>query len=184
MADEQEREAKFLKSGRNRKTENAGLGVLLRDPKHQVLSIDLKRLLLVEMGVAGAPPQAFDAVRTEEPADAITMNNLREQAPRLRLVEMKTTQKPIQDSRLHGFFFGVTESELELAARLRDRYLFAFVVLNTANRYGHEFFTLLTAEQLDERIHSKRTQFQVTLTRAAREVSAPYGTGPGLLIEL
>jgi hypothetical protein len=97
---------------------------------------------------------------------------------------MKTTRKPIQNSRLEGFFFGVTESEMNLAARLGDRYLFAFVVLNDANKYGTQFFTLLTVEQLNERIHSKRTQFQVTLARGARELSAPYGSGPGVLIEL
>lgn len=184
MAEDQGQEAKFLKSGRNRRTENAGLVVLLRDPNHQILPVGLKRALLEDMGVAGAPHQAFDAIRTEAPSDPITELNLREHVSTIRLVEMKTTRKPIQNSRLEGFFFGVTESELNLAARLGDRYLFAFVVLNNANRYGTEFFTLLTLEQLNERIHSKRTQFQVTLSRGTRELSAPYGSGPGVLIEL
>jgi hypothetical protein len=184
VADDSEQEAKFLKSSRNRKTENAGLVVLLRDSRHQVIPVDLKRNLLVEIGAPGAPHQAFDAVRTDEPTDPITPLNLRQLAPSIRLVEMKTTRKPIQDTRLQGFFFGVTESELNLAARLGDRYLFAFIVLNTDNRYGREFYTLLTVDQLNERIHSKRTQFQVTLARGTREVSAPYGSGPDILIEL
>ena len=184
MADEQDQEAKFLKSGLNRKTENAGLAVLLRDTRYQTLPVALKREVLERLGAPGAPHQAFDAVRTDEPERPITALNLSGVLGSMRLVEMKTTRKPIQDDRLQGFFFGLTQSELGLAERLGDRYLFAFIVLNTHNRYGHEFFALLTLDQLNERIHSKRTQFQVTLSRAAREVSAPYGSGPGTLIEL
>ena len=184
MADEQQPESKFLKSGRNRRTENAGLAVLLRDERYQVLPVDVKRAVLAELGAPDAPHQEFDAIRTDEPAAPVTASTLHAMAPSIRLVEMKTTRKPIRDSRLHGFFFGVTESELTLAERLADRYLFAFVVLSNLNIYGTEFFTLLTADQLNERIHSKRTQYQVTLVRTAREVTAPYGTGPGVLIEL
>jgi hypothetical protein len=75
----------------------------------------------------------------------------------------------------------VTESELNLAAKLGNRYLFAFVVLNSANVFGEEFFVLLTLEQLNARIRSKRTQFQVTLARGQVNVEAPFGFGPGVL---
>ena len=81
---------------------------------------------------------------------------------------------------MEGFFFGVTESELNLAEKLGDRYLFAFVVLNSANVYKEEFFVLLTLDQLNARIRSKRTQFQVTLARGQANVEAPFGIGPGI----
>ena len=129
------------------------------------------------------PHQAFDAIRLPEPGILLTALNISQLAPSIRLVEMKTTRKPIRDVRLQGFFFGVTESEMKLADALGDHYVFAFVVLNTDNVFAQEFFVLLTADQLRERIHSQRTQYQVTLTREIRELSAPYGTGPEILVE-
>jgi hypothetical protein len=61
-------EEKFLKSGRNRQTENAGLVVLLRDPRFKVVERALKASLLASLGAGGFPVQAFDAVMFEEPA--------------------------------------------------------------------------------------------------------------------
>lgn len=173
MADD-DLEAKFLKSGRNRRTENAGLAVLLRDPANQVVGRDLKRLLLERLGVASAPIQAFDAVRTQEPSVPIDASNVDELAGELRLLEMKTTRKPIRDARLESFFFGVTASEISLAESLGDRYLFAFVVLNAENAYGREFFVLLSWDQLQSRIRSQRIQYQVTLKRGFSEEPAAY----------
>ena len=184
MANDGDLESKFLKSGRNRQTENAGLAVLLRDPRHQAVSRDLKRTILADLGVAGAPVQAFDAVRTMVPSGPLTALTLGPHLPDIRLIEMKTTRKPIRDDRLEGFFFGVTESEMTLASRLHDRYLFAFVVLNSANVYGTEFFVLLTVAQLELRIHSKRTQYQVTLSRGRSELREAFGTGPGKLLRI
>jgi hypothetical protein len=115
---------------------------------------------------------------TEVPTGPITTLMLEGRTAGLRLIEMKTTRKPIQDERLEGFFFGVTESELNLAAQLRDQYLFAFIVLNSANVYGEEFFVLLTPDQLKARIRTKRTQFQVTLARGQIDIEPAFGLGP------
>jgi hypothetical protein len=177
-------ESKFLKSGRNRRTENAGLAVLLRDSRFQAIPRDLKRVILDHLGVPGGPVQAFDAVMTTAKVDPITGFSLPSELDTLLLVEMKTTQRPIRDSRLEGFFFGVTDSELTLADRLGDRYLFAFVVLNKQNVYGTEFFVLLTSKQLNERIRTKRIQYQVTLSRGVAYPAGPFGVGPGVLVEL
>jgi hypothetical protein len=183
MADESlDVESKFLKSGRNRRTENAGLAVLLRDARFQYVPRDLKRRMLEALGAPGAPVQAFDAVMTRSPQDPITLLTLGATIPDVVLVEMKTTRKPIRDESLGGFFFGVTESELTLAERLGDRYYFAFVVLNNDNVFGSEFFVLLSYEELNRRIRSKRTQFQVTLGRDARGMEEAFAVGPGNLI--
>lgn len=177
-------EAKFLKSGLNRGTENAGLAVLLEDPRCQAVSRNLKRRILEDLGVPEAPSQAFDAILTPTPFEPVTAMTLDRVMADLQLVEMKTTRKAISDERLEGFFFGVTESELNLAARLHGRYVFAFVVLNDGNKYGRPFFVLLTLAQLEQRIRSKRTQFQVTLGRGIEDLMVPYGSGPGLLVEV
>jgi hypothetical protein len=174
----------FGKSARNRRTESLGLSLLLRDQRHQVLPLDLKREVLRRLGVAEAKPQSFDAVRTGSPTELVTGLSLDAEMPGLQLIEMKTTLRPIWDVRLEGFFFGVTESEMSLAERLGDRYLFAFVVLNRLNAYGKEFFVLLTRDQLEARIRSKRVQYQVTLARGIQDLTPPFGIGPGELSPL
>lgn len=175
---EQPLESKFAKSLLNRKTENAGLRVLLGDSRFQVLPTVLKREVAHLFGFGTEfGTQAFDAVMTDSPAPMLTALNLPEWADHLHLVEMKTTRKPVDDH-LGGFFFGVTERELNLADRLGDRYLFAFVVLNETNMFGRAFFVLLTAEELRARIQTQRTQYQVNLVRSWTGSAPRYGMGP------
>src|SRR5205823_3367534 len=89
-----------------------------------------------------------------------------------RLVEVKSTRKPIKDANLNGFFFGATEREYAMAAALGDRYLFAFIVLSSVNNFGRPFAVLLTLDQVVERTRAKRTQFQVNFRTQMRD--EPY----------
>jgi hypothetical protein len=173
-------EQKFLKSLRNRRTENAGLRVLLEDARFQAPESALKQRLLDYLGVGQFGSRAFDAVMTESPSESVTSSNLDVLLPSLVIVEMKTTQKPITDERLNGFFFGATDREFQLAASIPGRHRWAFVVLNSANRFGRPFFVLLTHQQLEARIRVKRIQFQVNL--AWEEDGAPpyEGIGPAM----
>lgn len=171
-------EAKFNKSGQNRKTENAGLAVLLRDPRFQQLPLQTKKEVAGQIGVPSRfGTQAFDAVMTDSPAPPLTALNLASWLGSLHLIEMKTTRRAIDD-RLSGFFFGVTARELELAELMGDRYLFAFVVLNRSNSFDSEFFVLLTAKELEERIRTKRVQYQVNLVSDWAGSRTRFGTGP------
>jgi hypothetical protein len=155
-------ELKFLKSGSNKRVENSGLAYLLADGRFQTVDITTKRRIVELTGVSGAfGPQTFDAVMTRQPQAPITIANVDEVFPRLRLVEMKTTRKPIRNAQLNGFFFGATEREYEMATALGDRYLFAFVVLNSNNEYGRPFAVLLPLSEVERRTRSKRIQFQV-----------------------
>jgi hypothetical protein len=95
------------------------------------------------------------------PAEPITASNVAFHLPTLRLVEMKSTRKAIKDANLNGFFFGATEREYDMAAAMGERYLFAFIVLNSANVYGQPFAVLLTLAEVAQRTRAKRTQFQV-----------------------
>ena len=52
----------------------------------------------------------------------------------------------------------------------RNRFRFAFVVLNSANIYGKPFAVLLTLQELEHRTRSKRIQYQVNLW-GAKEAS-------------
>lgn len=74
------------------------------------------------------------------------------------LVELKTTKKKLINLP-SGFFFGATESEFALAKQLGDRYKFCFVSLHAESRN----FVLLTLEELNKIIKTKRIQYQINL---------------------
>jgi len=153
---------KFAKSAANARTQKLGLSILLADPRFQVVDLPSKRTILRNLVPHGDyGPQSFDCVMTPQPTEVLTPENVQAHLATLRLVEMKTTRKPIRDSGLNQFFFGATAREFDLAKALGARFLFAFVVLNTANKYGRPFAVLLTNDQVIERTRTRRVQYQV-----------------------
>ena len=143
-------------------TEKDGIPILLEDKRMQVLDLSTKKRILELFMVSGAfKPQSFDAVMTMEPAPPLTVDNIDEHFHQLTLVEMKTTRKAIKDAGLSGFFFGATDNEFQMAKALKNRYVFAFVVINDNNDYKRPFFVLLTLEQLHARTHASRVQYQI-----------------------
>jgi hypothetical protein len=100
----------------------------------------------------------------------------------IKLVEMKSTRKPIRNAGLSGFFFGATEREYAMAEHLGDRYLIAFIVLNDDNDYGSPFAVLLTLGEVKLRTRSQRVQYQVNFRTGIEPDAAPtsrivFGTG-------
>jgi hypothetical protein len=155
-------EIKFTKSRTNKGTENVGLALLLTDERFQAVDMATKRRILEIVGTSTSYGiQTFDAVMVPSGTPQITTENVERYFATLRLVEMKTTRKPIKDAGLAGFFFGATEREYAMAKALGERYLFAFIVLNNANVYGAPFAALLTLEEVEARTRAKRIQYQV-----------------------
>lgn len=74
------------------------------------------------------------------------------------LIELKTTKKKLLNNP-KGFFFGATESEFKLASQLGDNYKFCFVSLH----HESKGYTLLTLDELNLIIKTKRIQFQINL---------------------
>ena len=74
------------------------------------------------------------------------------------LIELKTTKKKLLNNP-KGFFFGSTESEFKLASQLGDNYKFCFVSLHPESKG----YTLLTLDELNLIIKTKRIQFQINL---------------------
>jgi hypothetical protein len=168
-------ESKFTKSKRNQGTEREGLGLLLSDLRFQRVDLPTKRRILELIGKSQAfGIQTFDAVMTPTPAPPISAENVDEHYATLRLIEMKTTRKPIRNQNLNGFFFGATEREYDMARTLGDRYLFAFIVLNSTNDYARPFAVLLTLEEVQRRTRSQRIQYQVNF-RSEYESAAGDG---------
>jgi hypothetical protein len=158
------------KSKRNKIVEKAGLqDVLLRDKRFQAPTTETKKAILKALGLGDTKlygPQSFDAIMLPQATELIDESTLPGHLERIVLVEMKTTKKPIKDAGLAGFFFGATQREYDLAAKLGDNFRFAFVVLNSANAYGKPFAVLLTLSELEHRTRAKRIQYQVNLWNA------------------
>lgn len=164
------------KSKRNRIVEKAGLkDVLLRDKRFQAPTTETKKAILKALGLGDTKlygPQSFDAIMLPQATEVVDGVTLPKYLDQIVLVEMKTTKKPIKDASLAGFFFGATQREYDLAAKLGDRFRFAFVVLNSANAYGKPFAVLLTLQELEHRTRSKRIQYQVNLWNAKESLGA------------
>jgi hypothetical protein len=174
--------SKFTKSKSNSGTEKEGMGLLLADRRFQRVDLLTKRRILELIGKSTAfGIQTFDAVMTLEPTEEINVYNVERRFKDLRLIEMKTTKKPIRSDRLEGFFFGATEREYEMARTLGDRFLFAFVVLNKANDYGRPFAVLLTLDEVERRTQKRRIQYQVNFRTDLEPIGGP---GPGWVIVL
>jgi len=173
-------EVKFGKSRSNRRVENSGLALLLEDPRFQAVDIATKRLIIERLPVKGDfGLQTFDAVMTPSPTEALTIDNIDEHFSSLRLVEMKTTKKAIKDENLNGFFFGATEREYAMAQALGNKFVFAFVVLNSENVHNQPFFILLTLEEVERRTRAKRVQYQVNFrTDIVPDPEVPAEVGP------
>ena len=158
------------KSKRNRVVEKAGLqDVLLKDHRFQAPSTETKKAILKALGLGDTKlygPQSFDAIMLPQATEPIDESTLPRHLEQIVLVEMKTTKKPIKDAGLAGFFFGATQREYDLAAKLGEKFRFAFVVLNSANTYGKPFAVLLTLPELEHRTRAKRIQYQVNLWNA------------------
>ena len=157
------------KNLRDLRVEKQGQVLLLRDPRFQAVDKECRTRILRLLGIdlkERYGPRSFDLIMTDLPVEPITIDNVQELIDAIRLVEMKTTRKAIKDEQLAGFFYGATENEYRLAERLGDRFLFAFVVLNRANRFGAPFAALRTLKEIEAQTKSKRTQFQVSLRAA------------------
>ena len=145
----------------NNQTESEGLAIVLgasRDlfvpDKHG------RKEILKHLGLDNKFLRAFDLVRIAG-ANADS-NTLPISDPKdISLIELKTTKKRLPDNP-HGFFFGATENEFNLAKLMGARFNFAFVCLHP----DCPSVKFLTFDELQPLIQLQRTQFQVSLKRA------------------
>jgi hypothetical protein len=74
------------------------------------------------------------------------------------LIELKTTKKYLPENP-KGFFFGATENEFNFGKILGSRFRFCFVSLNEKG----SSYAFLTLDELEERIKTRRIQYQINL---------------------
>ena len=106
-------ESKFGKSLLNKGTENSGLACSSPIGASRVLTCSPNGESSNSIDIPGAfGTQTFDAVVTDSPVEPLHPGNVEKHFASLRLVEMKTTRKPIRNEALSGFFFGATRTRV------------------------------------------------------------------------
>lgn len=142
----------------NNQTEKEGILYLQsQDPNFLFPDNTLKKEILRDLELPDKFYRTFDMIYSPEAIvqrDSIIIPDI----TKVTLVELKTTKKRLPNNP-SGFFFGATENEFKLADLLGDQYRFCFVCL-------HEdcpSYKLLSANELDKIIKTKRIQFQINL---------------------
>ncbi|MDM9630222.1 hypothetical protein [Robiginitalea aurantiaca] len=110
-----------------------------------LLNIDKKYSRAFDLVLIPGHTNLEKIIQLDDPADVI-------------LVELKTTKKRLVNNP-RGFFFGATENEFNLARKLKSQYLFCFVSLHSESRS----YKLLSLEELNNIIKTKRIQYQINL---------------------
>ena len=178
-------EAKFLKSGLNLGTERKATDLVLDDKRFQKPTSALKAKILkgIHPDIGDWSQKTFDLIMTSTACDSVTEANVEALLDDIRVVEVKTTRKPIRNKALNNFFFGSTERQYQLARALGDRHRYAFAVLNSDNDYGRPFFVLLTLEQVEKKTRTRRLQYQVNF-RSDMQPDEDVDAGPLPVIDV
>lgn len=141
---------------KNNVTENEAVAFLLsQDYRFRVPMKDERKIILQALNLPSSFSRAFDLVLFP----ASYEGNMDEDSLKdAILIELKTTRKYLPNNP-DGFFFGATENEFQLARMLGVRYRFCFVSLHAESLS----YALLTLEEVEGKIKTKRIQYQINL---------------------
>src|SRR5688572_6091356 len=99
------REASYGKTKLNNVREDVALTYLLSQPNFQRPDSAIRKRILELLGLGTEfSNRVFDLVEASEPIPVLTLDNVEALLPKLTLIEVKATKKPIVDEGLHGFF--------------------------------------------------------------------------------
>lgn len=142
----------------NNKSEKEALSFLiLSDINFINPDKDSRKIILEMLGIDKKYSRAFDLILIPGHTNLEQVIELKK-VEDIILIELKTTKKKLINLP-RGFFFGATESEFSLANQLGDSYKFCFVSLHSESSK----FVLLTLEELNKIIKTKRIQYQINL---------------------
>lgn len=142
----------------NNKSEKEAIAFLISSDINFLNPDKMSRKIIMEMlGIENKYSRAFDLIMIPGHTNLEQVFKLKK-IEEIVLVELKTTKKKLPNLP-NGFFFGATESEFALAKHLGNSYKFCFVSLHIESAK----FVLLTLEELNKIIKTKRIQYQINL---------------------
>lgn len=154
------RKHSFVITVSNNVTEKEGVNFLLENYTG-FFKIDLatKKELLDLLKIEHRFVQSFDLIYVPEMVGKIADTGfVKTYLEDILLIELKTTKKYLPENP-KGFFFGATENEFNFGKILGARFRFCFVSLNEKG----SSYSLLTLDELEERIKNRRIQYQINL---------------------
>lgn len=154
------RKHSFILTLSNNVTEKEGI-IYLIENYTGFFKIDLstKKELLDLLNISHSFLQAFDLIYVPDMVGKeISSDFIQTYLEDIIFIELKTTKKYLPENP-KGFFFGATEKEFQFGDIVGSRFRFCFVCLNDKS----PSFTLLTIQEVEQRIRYKRIQFQITL---------------------
>ena len=148
----------------NNRTEKEALNYLLgADSRFYLPNSEQKREILESFGLDSKKYiRSFDLIRMISPLE-IGVKMSSDDLASSELIELKSTKKYLPENP-RGFFFGATENEFNCAKEIVSaggNYKFCFVSLHEDSRS----FSLLSVDEVNSLIHSKRVQFQINLKK-------------------
>ena len=142
----------------NNKTEKEAINYLLSiDNRFINPDKESRKDILDFFNIEKKYSRAFDLIMIEG-YDNSNQNIIIESSMSITLIELKTTRKKLSNLP-KGFFFGATESEFQIAERLKDKFKFCFVSLHPETLGYH----LVTLNELENLIKTRRIQYQINL---------------------
>ena len=150
----------FIITLSNNRTEREGIDYLTEHATGFFYVDSVTRKLILDL--LDLPKQyarAFDMIfipRFE--GQRLTVETIEAHLDEIILIELKVTKKFLPENP-KGFFFGATENEFNFGKLLGDKFRFCFVCLNPLGS-SH---ALMTIQELDQRIRTKRIQYQINL---------------------
>lgn len=144
----------------NNKTEKLGIDYLIaNETGFFYADTATRKLILNLLDLPLGFSRAFDMIYIPRYAGTIvTDETIAAHIDEIILVELKTTKKYLPENP-KGFFFGATENEFNFGKLLDDKFRFCFVSLHEKGS-SH---SLLTIEELEARIRTRRIQYQINL---------------------
>lgn len=144
----------------NNKTEKLGIDYLIaNETGFFYADKDTRKLILQLLNLPHGFSRAFDMIYIPRYVGTIVNDEvIAANIDEIILIELKTTKKYLPDNP-KGFFFGATENEFKFGKLLGDKFRFCFVSLHEKGS-SH---SLLTIDELEARIRTRRIQYQINL---------------------
>mgnify|MGYP003575932289 CR=1 FL=1 len=150
----------FVITVSNNKTEKEAIDYLVANATgFFYVDTGVRRQILELLELSPKFARAFDMIfipRFE--GHAVTEQTIGTHRDEIILVELKATKKYLPENP-KGFFFGATENEFKFGRLLGDKFRFCFVCLNELS----PSFVMLTIDELEARIRTKRIQYQINM---------------------